>query len=106
VVEVEYERWFCPRHRHLAQPGDLEEHQPPYVGLSATGKPIPSAKERARIEAWNRERMEEEERVRRGREERARREGEAIEEAKQRFADEGEISVLGIRTRPDLRVIK
>ncbi len=106
IVPTSLERWFCPEHEHLAQPGDLDPHEPPYIGFNPNGRPIPSAKEAARIAAETRARDEPLQRERRRREELRAREGEAIKEAKQRFADEGEISVMGIRVRPDLRIAK
>ncbi|MGZ5308657.1 MAG: hypothetical protein ACXWDP_05640 [Solirubrobacterales bacterium] len=104
--EVTVERWFCPRHRDLAQPGDLERHEPAIIALSGTGAPIYSEKERRRRAEWAKQRDQKQERERRQREELRAAEADAIEEAKQRYADEGEISVLGVRTRPDLRIIE
>jgi hypothetical protein len=53
-----------------------------------------------------RKRDEPVERERQQREEHARREGEAIEQAKERYREEGQVSIMGIRCRPDGRVIR
>jgi hypothetical protein len=103
---VTCEKWWCDEHRHLAAEGDLEEHEAPYVGFSHTGKPIPSERERARLEAWYQERRESEERERRKREEHDEAVAETIEAAKQHYIEQGEISVMGVRTKPDLRIIE
>ncbi len=99
-VPTDRERWHCPDHRHLAQPGDLLKHEEPYVGLSTTGAPIKSTREKARLEAWHREHREEEERERRLREEHARRQGEALDAVRQRYGEEAEIRVAGVVVHP------
>ena len=104
--EVEINRWWCPSHRHLAGPDDFQPHESPYLGIGLNGQLIASEKEKARIAEWMNQQQEEQEREREQREELRSREGEAIKEAKERYADEGEISVMGIRTRPDLTVIE
>jgi hypothetical protein len=104
-MEVDCEQWHCPEHR-AGHEADMQPHTPAVVGLSAGGAPIYSEREQRRRAEWVRQRQEREEREREQREEFQRREGEAIEEAKRRFADQGEISVLGVRTRPDLRIIE
>jgi hypothetical protein len=106
IKPVSIEKWWCPEHVHMAAEGDMSEHQPAYIGVNRNGRLIPSPKEKARIAAEVEKRDEPKRRERERREEHRRREGEAIEAAKQRFADEGEISVMGVRVRPDLRTIE
>ena len=60
LVETDLEQFWCPRHEHLAAPGDLEKHVPAIIGLSTTGAPVYSEKERKRIAAWYEEREKEE----------------------------------------------
>ena len=103
---VSVERWHCPAHEHLAKPGDMEEHEFPYTGrFTPGGAPIPSPKEKARLEAWYQERQAKEKRERQRRDDYRRREADVIQAAKQRFADEGEINIMGVRCRPDGRII-
>jgi HK97 family phage prohead protease len=45
-VKVEVNRWWCDRHKHLAQPDDLQPYEPPYVGFTIkrwqeSGKRLP-----------------------------------------------------------------
>ena len=107
VVEVSVERWFCPQHQDQARPGDLQEHEFPYIGYTSGGRPIPSATEKARIAAEIRKRDEPRERERQQREEQRAREYEATEAARRRWEEEGEVSVLGHKVRPgSLRIIQ
>jgi hypothetical protein len=103
---VSVERWWCPQHEHLAAEGDLEQHESPYRGFSRNGKLIPTAKEAARIAEWVKARDEAQERERQKREEHDEAVAEATEAARERYRQEGQTSVLGVRVRPDLRVIR
>ena len=99
VIEVEVERWFCRRHRDLAQPGDMEKHQPAYY-IGVNGRLIPSAREAARIAAEVRKRDEPLEQARLAREEHARREAEALAKVEERYDREEYVSVAGQRVHP------
>jgi hypothetical protein len=105
-VLTHLQRWWCEQHRHLAPEADLQPWEPPYVGVTHTGKPIPSAKEKARIAAEVRKRDEPREREREQREEMRARENEAIDKVREGYAREGEISVAGVRVHPDMRVVQ
>ena len=92
-------QWWCERHKHMARPGDLEEHEPPYVGFSDTGRPIPSEKEKARI----REEVERRDAPRRREQEKrqAHREAEAdaLDEVERRYREQTTCSIGGVRVR-------
>jgi hypothetical protein len=105
-IATDLQRWHCPQHRHLAAEADLAKYEPPYVGFTSSGAPRPSAKEQARIAKWMKQDEDDRERERRQREAHDQAVAETIEAAKQHYADHGQISVLGIRTRPDLRIIE
>ena len=86
--EVECEQWWCPAHR-AGHEADMEPHEPAYVGISLTGKPIPSPREAARIAAWHEEHQAEEEREREAREDHDRREAEALDQGRRALRPRG-----------------
>ena len=102
---VSVNRWWCPRHEHLAGPSDLEEYEPPVVGFGLNGRPIYSEKEKARLKAWHEEREAEEARERELREEHARRKAEALADVSERYEREATINVLGVQCHPDGRIV-
>ncbi len=77
-AEVECEQWWCFKHR-AGHEADMEPHQPAYV-LNANAAPVPSERERARLEACHRERQGSEERERELREEHADRQNAASDQ--------------------------
>ena len=103
-TEVSVEKWWCPEHRDLAQPGDMEPHQPAYY-IGVNGRPIPSEREKARIAAEIRKRDEPLERERQQREEHARREAEALEEVERNYQETATINILGVQCHPDGRIV-
>jgi hypothetical protein len=103
---VNCERWWCDAHKHLAAEGDLEEHVPAIIGLTSSGAPVYSPKERRRRAEWLKKQKDDQERERRQREAHDQAVAETIEEAKQHYIDHGEISIMGVRARPDGRIIQ
>ena len=98
VIEVEVERWFCPRHR-AGHEADMQPHEPAYV-LNANAALVPSAKEAARLAKWHEERQAEEEGERLAREEHESREAAALAAVRQKYEREATISVAGVRVHP------
>ncbi|MGA8926074.1 MAG: hypothetical protein WB462_07615 [Solirubrobacterales bacterium] len=97
---VTVEKWWCDEHKHLAEEGDLEEHQEPYIGFNGSGAPIMSEREAARVRKWHEEREAEEARADELREEHARQEGEALDRVQERYDREAWVSVAGQRVHP------
>lgn len=95
-------RWWCPDHKHRAQPGDDLPPEPTYF-LSPTGglRLNPNSEEGKRVRRED-ERRREEERQRREADER---EGAALEAVRDKYEEEATISILGHRVHPgDIRV--
>ena len=104
-MEVECEQWWCAEHR-AGHEDDMEPHVPAVVGLTATGAPVWSERERQRRAEWTKQRDETQQRERELREQHLEAEAEASRQAKERYREEGEISIMGIRCRPDGRIIE
>jgi len=77
----------------------MDEHVAPY-GFGVNGRLVPSEREPARLAEWWRQHEQEQNRERDEREQYARRKGEAIDQVRERFEEEAQVCVAGVRMNP------